>query len=430
MANYDPNSQEILGLQEQKALAKALMEHGMSQNLQGQMVSGRYVGASPWEGIAKLANIYVGSKLREQAGQKELDLAEMLRTKGAEATQDYIKALQGTPEQEGGIQGPNGMTTQTTPDMYNADMSLNPQYKQIAPVAAKGPDYGAAFRAATSRYAPAALQSAGYELLKPIKTAEGETVTQHNFAPGGGFTTLATGGEKNPNEIKSAVAILGLPKDSSKWTAQDRSAIDDQVFKMKRANANQNTINMPPVESAYNAAFGKGVAEQDLALKGIAESAKSTVANISNQRKILETGNFFTGPLANTQQAIATYGNALGVAGKNAQEKVANTQSLIGGAAGITLDNIKGSGLGAGQGFTDKDLKFLQDAKSFQITWNKENIDRVLQLQEKAAIEGSKRWNTRYSQIQKTATGPINVSPVEVPKPYSGQVKFLGVEGQ
>ena len=197
-------------------------------------------------------------------------------------------------------------------------------------------------------------------------------------------------------------------------------------FIMQKAAASSTKIHMPPTENAYNQAFGKGVAEQDLALKNIAESSKFTVNNIANQKKILESGNYFSGKTANVQNELANYGTALGITGKTGQEKAANTQSLIGGAAGITLDNIKGSGLGAGQGFTDKDLQFLQDAKSFKVTWNKENIARVLDLQEKAAIEGAKRWNTRQGQIQKSATGPINVGPVEVPTPYSGQVKYLG----
>jgi hypothetical protein len=202
------------------------------------------------------------------------------------------------------------------------------------------------------------------------------------------------------------------------------------VREQKLLGRNVNNINMPAVESAYNAAFGKGVAEQDLALKNIAESSKSTVNNIANQKKILESGNFFSGKAANVQNDLANYGTALGVVGKDGQEKAANTQSLIGGGAGITLDNIKGSGLGAGQGFTDKDLTFLQDAKSFRITFNKENIARVLDLQERAAIEGAKRWNARQGQIQKSATVPINVGPVEIPSPYSGQVKYLGPEGK
>ena len=195
-----------------------------------------------------------------------------------------------------------------------------------------------------------------------------------------------------------------------------------------KAMAGSTKIMMPPVENAYNQAFGKGVAEQDLALKSIAEGANTTVSNIARQKQILDSGKFFAGKTANIQNELANYGTALGVVGKDGQEKAANTQSLIGGAAGITLDSIKSSGLGSGQGFTNKDLDFLNDAKSYKINWNKENIARVLDLQEKAAIEGAKRWNNRYGQIQKSATGPINVQGVTVPTPYSGNVKFLGRE--
>ena len=204
----------------------------------------------------------------------------------------------------------------------------------------------------------------------------------------------------------------------------------EYVKQQKLLGRNVNNINMPAVESEYNKTFGKGVAEQDLALKNIAEGAKNTVNNIANQKKILEGGNFFSGKAANVQNDLANYGTALGVVGKDGQEKAANTQSLISGGAGVTLDNIKGSGLGAGQGFTDKDLQFLQDAKSYKITWNKENIARALDLQERAAIEGAKKWNARQGQIQKSATVPINVGQIEVPTPYSGSVKFLGVEGK
>ena len=404
----------------QQKLADMLWQQG-AQQPQGQVVSGQYVKPSPLQYLSNMANQYVSNKTSEAATQAQLDLAQKLRGKQEEAVQNYMNAMQSTPAQEGGIQGPNGMTTQTTPDMYNADMSLNPQYKQVAPVAAQGPDYYKAFKAATSPYAPAPLQSAGYEMLKPQKLGEGETLNRFNFA-NGQLTPYASGGEKLPTEYKEYQKAISDPNQPYK------GSFFQYQQDLKRASANQNTINMPPVESAYNAAFGKGVAEQDLALKNIAEGAKTTVANIGRQKQILDSGKFFSGKAANIQNELANFGTALGVTGKDGQEKAANTQSLIGGSAGITLDNIKGSGLGAGQGFTDKDLQFLQDAKSFKITWNKENIARVLDLQERAAIEGAKKWNNRYGQIQKTATGPINVQGVEVPKPYSGQVKYLGNE--
>ena len=404
----------------QQKLADMLWQQG-AQQPQGQMISGQYVKPSPLQYLSNMANQYVSNKTSEAADKAQLDLAQKLRGKQEEAVQNYMNAMQSTPAQEGGIQGPNGMTTQTTPDMYNADMSLNPQYKQVASVAAQGPDYYKAFKAATSPYAPAPLQSAGYEMLKPQKLGEGETLNRFNFS-NGQLTPYASGGEKLPTEYKEYQKAISDPNQPYK------GSFFQYQQDLKRASANQNTINMPPVESAYNAAFGKGVAEQDLALKNIAEGAKTTVANIGRQKQILDSGKFFSGKAANIQNELANFGTALGVTGKDGQEKAANTQSLIGGSAGITLDNIKGSGLGAGQGFTDKDLQFLQDAKSFKITWNKENIARVLDLQERAAIEGAKKWNNRYGQIQKTATGPINVQGVDVPKPYSGQVKYLGNE--
>ena len=50
-----------------------------------------------------------------------------------------------------------------------------------------------------------------------------------------------------------------------------------------------------------------------------------------------------------------------------------------------TLDSIATAGLGTGQGFTDKDLKFLKDAKLGNITYTKEpakgKLNMVLQLE-------------------------------------------------
>ncbi len=98
MATYDSNNPEIIGLQEQKALAKALLQQGMNQNLQGQMVSGRYVGASPWEGIAKLANIWAGKSMGREAAQKEQDLLQQQQMKQNANLQQGLNQFYGTPE--------------------------------------------------------------------------------------------------------------------------------------------------------------------------------------------------------------------------------------------------------------------------------------------------------------------------------------------
>jgi len=72
---------------------------------------------------------------------------------------------------------------------------------------------------------------------------------------------------------------------------------------------------------------------------------------------LVNQGNVFVGPAADVKLNIA---RALNVAGANNSEKIANTETLIAATGQSTLDAIKGAGLGTNQGFTDKDLKFLQ----------------------------------------------------------------------
>ena len=384
----------------QQRYAEMLMSQ--NQQPQGQMVSGRYVAPSFFQMLNPLANVLAGAYVGKQADTKGAELAQAIRGKQQESLQNYIQAL--NPQQ----------TELAGPTPTNEPLQTVNQ-----------PNYMKAFQAATSPYAPAPLQAAGYEMLKPKTLKRGEVETTLDFNTGE-RKQIGQGMPELPAGMESAQIALGLPQNPATWTQAQRQAASQYEIGLKRATANQNTINMPPVENAYNKTFGEEIAKQDIALKGIAEGAKTTVGNIARQKQILENGQFFSGKAANVQNELANYGTALGVVGKTGQEKAANTQSLISGGAGITLDSIKGSGLGAGQGFTDKDLRFLEDAKSFKVTWNKENIARVLDLQERAAIEGAKKWNARHAQIQKTATSPINVGPVDVPTPYSGQVKYLG----
>jgi hypothetical protein len=73
---FEPEVQDIT---RQREMAKMLLQKGMADNLQGQMVSGRYVGASPWQGIANMYAAYSGRQLAEEADKKQADLAKLLR---------------------------------------------------------------------------------------------------------------------------------------------------------------------------------------------------------------------------------------------------------------------------------------------------------------------------------------------------------------
>lgn len=100
-----PIQPEISGLERQRQLAQALLARGM-QTPQGEMVSGRYVPVNPLQYIGNLYNVYQGSELAKQADIKQEELANKLRTLGAQEVSDILGTAQGTPETVTELAGP------------------------------------------------------------------------------------------------------------------------------------------------------------------------------------------------------------------------------------------------------------------------------------------------------------------------------------
>lgn len=119
---YEPELQDIT---RQREMAKMLLQQGMNQNdMQGQVVSGRFVGASPWQGIAKLYQSYKGRELANEADRKQQELIDALRKAGVEESKDILALARGTPEQTtygAGAEGPTmSVTPATAPDIEAA----------------------------------------------------------------------------------------------------------------------------------------------------------------------------------------------------------------------------------------------------------------------------------------------------------------------
>ncbi len=88
------------GLTRQQAIAEALMKQGMTP-LQAPEVKGRFQGRiSPWEGLAKLAQAYVGSKKLGDVQEGYAGLANQRQQMVADALTKYEQAKSGTPGQE------------------------------------------------------------------------------------------------------------------------------------------------------------------------------------------------------------------------------------------------------------------------------------------------------------------------------------------
>lgn len=362
----NPYGQELAGIERNRALATALMQGGQQQP-QGQMISGRYVAPSFAQNLNPLAQTVAGLYGQNRADAKQTELASTIQQKQAEILRRFADAK--TPMEE--------------------------------------------FAAASDAYAPDYLKATIPDMLKTHNLPEGATLAKLSLGTGE-MKPIATGGTKLSGEVKTAAQLLGITAPQSQWTPQMLNAINAKAMELKRAGGT--TVNIPNfLEKTFGGEVATDQAKKFNSMATVAENAPNTIAQIQNQKKILQGGKFFSGKTANVQQDMAMYADALGLGGKDTATKAANTQSLVTGAADATLNAISTSGLGSGQGFTDKDLRFLQDAKSFRIDMNKENIKRVLDLQEKAVLNTTNRYNQRLKTIPQSTVNSMGMSPVTLP---------------
>jgi len=181
-------------------------------------------------------------------------------------------------------------------------------------------------------------------------------------------------------------------------------------------------------EGKYGAQFASKVAEGDVILRAAAQEAPAAAENANRILQTLATGKAIVGAGADIKLGIA---KLLNIVGADNAEIIANTEGMVTSMAQNTLNAIKTSGLGTGQGFTDKDLKFLEAAKSGNINFQPDTIRRLAELSHKAAEATADKWNSRTREIPASAiqgTG-VSLEPVRVPKRASSVTEGVRPSG-
>lgn len=197
--------------------------------------------------------------------------------------------------------------------------------------------------------------------------------------------------------------------------------VQAQKLQQSAASAPRITVS---TEKKYGERFGGLIAERDANKLDIAEKAPQLASDANRIIDLVQQGNLFTGPAADIKLNIA---RALNVAGASNQEKIANTESLIAATGQSTLNAIKGAGLGTGQGFTDKDLKFLQGVAGGTINLTQQTLTELARLQHQVAVKAADSWNRRVKELPQDVlrgTG-LSTEPITVP-PLSSVMKGKG----
>lgn len=243
-ADQAAQQQQIL---RQQKMAEMLLQQGMQQP-QGQMISGHYVAPSFTQNLAGLANMYVGQRGIEKADKAQQDLARQLRADETAAMTDFMRQKQGTAGVQGGIYGPdNKLTTQTTADMYGANMELNPQYKEVAPVAAVAPNIQAAYANlyANPKASAAQRQFAFTKMNEgPMKVGVDDVLLDPTT-----FQPIYQGAGKLPATLDVAVSLIpNLPRNRAEWTPAQMLQVEEKVRQLEKDKAAVTNINMPSGE--------------------------------------------------------------------------------------------------------------------------------------------------------------------------------------
>jgi hypothetical protein len=200
---------------------------------------------------------------------------------------------------------------------------------------------------------------------------------------------------------------------------------DVQAQKLQTARAGASNVTVS-TEKKYGERFGGLIAERDAAKFDAAEKAPELAESANRIIDIVRQGNVFTGPAADVKLNIA---RALNVAGASNEEKIANTEALVAATGKSTLDAIKGAGLGTGQGFTDKDLKFLQGVAGGTIALTQQALTDLARLQHQTAVRAADAWGKRVNELPKNVlqgTG-LSTAPIKVPPLASASARPSGV---
>jgi hypothetical protein len=203
--------------------------------------------------------------------------------------------------------------------------------------------------------------------------------------------------------------LAGQPEDYRLFKLEQM----DAAFKARRtelAKLRQQNVNVDlrdKTGAKFAETFATEAAKQDIALKGAAESAPKLASQSKRLISLLQRNDLITGTAADFRLNVA---KALNLVGADNAETIRNTEELRAALGAQTLSAIKESGLGTGQGFTQKDLTFLENSVAGRIDFDKGSLERLADLAHRAAEESAKKWNARRKKLPADVTEAIGIS--------------------
>lgn len=380
---YEPeDAAQAEAFRRKRAYADALLRENAPQGAYG--------------GLASAGSKIAAALLAKNADKAESDLA-------ASASSKYAKSLAtllggGNPA-TGGSSLPQA--TQASPQFDENGAAIAPASSPAAPVAPANPMLARILASGNprliSQFAPTILEQQ-LKQAEPIKVGKNDRL----FAPG--------------KYDKPLIDVAPEPIDYNKpFLANGQPNPAYQQYELSKAATGRPVTNVSlNTEKSYAGTVAGELAKADAGILDAARTAPQRVQSAQAVLKILDTQKPITGTGANARLSLD---KALATAGIIDGKDVTSTENLASELASQTLDAIKSSGLGSGQGFTDKDRQFLERARAGNIELNAGTLHYLARKNEQAARAAIQRGN----QVARKLKGDKNFGSVgqdlEIPEP-------------
>lgn len=182
---------------------------------------------------------------------------------------------------------------------------------------------------------------------------------------------------------------------------------------LRKAGASSVVVG-PQVES-FEKALGSGQAKKLLEDKAVADDARDIISTVQQGRQLLQSG-MITGFGA---EFITQVGAALNQAGINfAEDRIANTQAFAANMAANVGRIIKQ--FGAGTGLSNADREYAEKMAGGKVTLDRKAIERILDINERAARNVIKLHNERVKGIKTNIPLTVEMPAVQAPPPPAG----------
>lgn len=191
-----------------------------------------------------------------------------------------------------------------------------------------------------------------------------------------------------------------------------------QAQKMAVAEKAGVKVNLPAQEKSFETELGKGQAKRIIDSQVAAQDAAAIIDTVKTGRDIMKSG-MITGAgadfLVSFNQALKTAGIDAGYA-----DASANSQAYAANMAANVGKLIKQ--FGAGTGLSDEDRKFATDMAGGRVSLDSKAINKILNINEKAARNTITRHNKDVKGIKTNIPLEVEMPPEVKPAPAKNVV--------